>query len=144
MDIETFLLEKFPGCARIQEYRKELADACNSFVTSSLADANFTNELCSGSDPRFWSRVSEALLYARLCKVGLHPVPVHSHSGGPDFLLIEKGRKIWIEVVCPEPYDVPSDWLTSTKFKKDTFIFYVQKRPLSTHHLRLHSIPSIC
>ncbi len=111
MDIETFLLKRFPGCGRTQEFREELANACNSFVTSRLADANFTNELCSGLEQKFWSRVSEALLSARLCKVGLHPAPSH---GGPDFLLIKEGRKIWIEVVCPEPRGVPSDWLTST------------------------------
>lgn len=112
MDIETFLLKRFPGCGRIQEFRVEIASACNSFVTSGLADANFTNELCSGSEQKFWSRVSEALLSARLCKVGLLPAP--SHNGNPDFLLIEKGMKIWIEVVCPEPHGIPVDWLTFT------------------------------
>jgi hypothetical protein len=112
MDIETFLLKRFPGCGRTQEFREELAEACNSFVRSGLADANFTDELCSGVEHKFWSRVSEALLSVRLCNVGLHPV--QSHAGGPDFLLIEKGRKIWIEVICPEPRGVPSEWLTST------------------------------
>ena len=111
MDIETFLLKRFPGCGRVQEFRDELANACNSFVTSGLADDNFTKELCSGTEQKFWSRVSEALLAAHLRKVGLDPTP--SHGGGPDFLLIEKGRKIWIEVICPEPLGVPSDWLTS-------------------------------
>lgn len=112
MDIETFLLKRFPGCGRPQEFRNELVNACNSFVTSGLADADFTNRLCSGVEKDFWSRVSEALLAAQLRRVGLHPVP--SHGGcGPDFLLIENGRKIWIEVICPEPCGVPSDWLTS-------------------------------
>lgn len=111
MDIETFLLKRFPGCGR-QKFRNELANACNSFVTSGLADADFTNRLCSGLEKDFWSRVSEALLAAQLNRVGLHPVPSHG-GGGPDFLLIESGRKIWIEVICPEPCGVPSDWLTS-------------------------------
>lgn len=74
MDIETFLLKRFPGCCRTQEFRVKIANACNSFVTSGLADANFTNELCSGSEQKFWSRVLEALLSARLCKVGIHPL----------------------------------------------------------------------
>jgi len=112
MDIETFLLKRFPGYGRIQEFREELAEACNSFVRSGLADANFTDELCSGVEYKFWSRVSEALLSVRLCNMGLNPV--QSHAGGPDFLLIEKGRKIWIEVICPEPRGVPSAWLNST------------------------------
>jgi hypothetical protein len=111
MDIGTFLLKQFPGSGRPQEFRDELANVINSFVQSGLADVNFTKELCSGSEQTFWSRASEALLAARLHKVGLHPVP--SHGGGPDFLLIEKGQKIWIEVICPEPHGVPSEWLTS-------------------------------
>ncbi len=112
MDIETFLLKRFPGCGRPQKFRNELANACNSFVMSGLADADFTNRLCSGVEKDFWSRVSEALLAAQLSKVGLHPVPSYG-DGGPDFLLIENGRKIWIEVICPEPSGVPSEWLTS-------------------------------
>jgi len=74
-----------------------------------LADAKFTKELCSGSEQKFWSCVSEALIAARLRDVGLDPAP--SEGGGPDFLLTENGRRIWIEVICPEPTGVPSDWL---------------------------------
>jgi type I restriction enzyme S subunit len=80
-----------------------------------LADADFTNRLCSGVEKEFWARVSEALLAAHLRKVGLDPTP--SRGGGPDFLVIEKGRKIWIEVICPEPTGVPFDWLTSKPSK---------------------------
>jgi type I restriction enzyme S subunit len=91
--------------------REEIANACNEFVKSDLADTEFTKELCSGSEQKYWSCVSEALLAARLRNVGLNPAP--SHGGGPDFLLIEKERKIWIEVICPEPKGVPLDWLNS-------------------------------
>lgn len=115
MDIETILLQRYPGSGRPQTFRDELANACNSFVKSGLADAKFTKELCSGSEQKFWSCVSEALLAAHLRKVGLDPAP--SHGGGPDFLLIENGRKIWIEVICPEPTGVPSDWLASELYK---------------------------
>lgn len=107
--IETFLLQRYPGSGRRQALRDEIAYACNAFVQSGLADSNFTKDLCSGSEQNFWSRVSEALLAARLKKIGLIPEP--SHGGGPDFLVIENGRKIWIEVICPEPTGVPSDWL---------------------------------
>ncbi len=110
MIIENFLLQRYPGNGRPQTVRDEIANACNAFVKSGLADANFTRELCSGSEQKFWSCVSEALLAAHLRKVGLDPAP--SHSGGPDFLMIENGRKIWIEVICPQPTGVPLDWLT--------------------------------
>ncbi|MDO9230490.1 MAG: hypothetical protein Q7U03_13115 [Syntrophales bacterium] len=111
MSIETFLLQRYPGSGRPQTMRDEIANACNAFVKSGLADAKFTKEFCSGSDQKFWSCVSEALLAARLRNVGLDPEP--SHGGGPDFLVIEDGRKIWVEVICPEPTGVPSEWLTS-------------------------------
>jgi hypothetical protein len=111
MIIETFLLQRYPGSGRRQTVRDEIANACNAFVKSGLADAKFTKELCSGSEQKFWSCVSEALLAAHLRNVGLDPAP--SHGGGPDFLLIENGLKIWIEVICPEPTGVPSDWLKS-------------------------------
>ena len=107
--IETFLLQRYPGNGRPQAVRDEIASACNTFVKSGLADSNFTTELCSGSVQRFWSRVSEALLAARLKKVGL--TPEASHGGGPDFSVMDNERKIWIEAICPEPVGVPSDWL---------------------------------
>jgi type I restriction enzyme S subunit len=107
--IETFLLQRYPGSGRSQTVRDAIANACNAFANSGLADANFTKELCSGSEQKIWSCLSEALLAMHLRKVGLVPVPSH---GGPDFLIIENGRKIWIEVICPEPSGVPSDWLT--------------------------------
>ena len=111
MTIETFLLQRYPGEGQRQTVRDEIAKACNAFVESGLADAKFTKELCSGSEQQFWSCVSEALLAARLRNVGLDPKP--SHDGGPDFLVIQSGLKIWIEVICPEPTGVPSEWLTS-------------------------------
>ena len=87
MIIEKFLLQRYPGSGRPQTVRDEIANACNTFVESGVADANFTKELCSGSEQKFWSCVSEALLAARLRKVGIEPGP--SHGGGPDFLVID-------------------------------------------------------
>ena len=108
-EIETFLLQRYPGDGRRKIVRDEIAKVCNAFVESGLADVKFTKELCSGSEQKFWSCVSEALLAARLRDMGLDPAA--SQGGGPDFLLTENGRKIWIEVICPEPTGVPSDWL---------------------------------
>jgi len=108
--IKKFLLQRYPGSGRRQIWRDELTNVCNSFVTSGLADSKFTKELCSGTEAKFWSCVSEALLAAHLRKAGLNPAP--SPGGGPDFQVIDNGRKIWIEVICPEPTGVPADWLT--------------------------------
>ena len=103
--IETFLLQRYPGNGRLQAFRDKIAYACNAFVKSGLADSNFTKELCSGAEQRFLSRISEALLAERLKNIGLILEP--SHGGSPDFLVIENGRKIWIEVICPEPTGIP-------------------------------------
>ena len=107
--IESFLLQRYPGNGRRQAVREYIASACNDFVQSGLADSNFTKELCSGSEQKFWSRVSEALLAACLKSIGLTLEP--SPGGGPDFLVIENGRRIWIEVICPEPTGIPSEWM---------------------------------
>ena len=117
--IETFLLQRYPGDGRPQARREEIAYACNDFIKSGLADSNFTKELCSGSEKRFWSRVSEALLAARLKKIGL--TPEASHGGGPDFSVIDNGRKIWIEVICPEPTGLPLDWIEPEMGKAISF-----------------------
>ena len=126
--IENFLLQRYPGNGRPQAVRDEIANACNMFVKSGLADSNFTKELCSGSEQSFWSRVSEALLAASLHSMGLDPAP--SHGGGPDFLLIDNGRKIWIEVICPEPTGVPSDWLTSKSVKSVSVVNFPHEQIL--------------
>ncbi len=107
--IEEILLKRYPGNGQPQIVRDEIANACNAFINSNLADENFTKELCSESDQKFWSCVSEALLAAHLHKIDIKLEP--SNGIGPDFLLIDKGKKIWIEVICPEPIGVPPDWL---------------------------------
>lgn len=107
--VEDFLLRKYPGDGRRQILRREIARACDAFIESGLADETFTKELCSGSEQKYWSCISEALLAARLREKGFNPMP--SRGGGPDFLLTETGQNIWIEVICPEPVGVPSEWL---------------------------------
>lgn len=42
----------------------------------------------------------------QMCLLGKNP----SHGAGPDFLTVENGRKIWIEVTCPQAAGVPSYW----------------------------------
>lgn len=107
--INNFLLQRYPGDGQQQTVREEIIHACIDFIESGLADSNFTKELCSGSESRFWSRVSEALLAARLKKIGIKLEP--SNGGGPDFSVTNNGQKIWIEIICPEPTGLPSEWI---------------------------------
>lgn len=110
MTIESILLQRYPGSGKVAEVRNAIAGACNYFVDSGLADAKFMTEISLGSDAKFWSCVSEALLAAHLSYAGLAP-SASPRGVGPDFLVMENGRKIWIEVICPEPRDVPPEWL---------------------------------
>lgn len=108
--IETHINKKFPlNNPQSIAYRQELNRVCNEFLDSGLADSKFVKELTSGQDSKFWACISEALLADRLRdKV----IPERSSIGeGPDFLVMDDNRKVWIEVICPEPCEIPSDWL---------------------------------
>jgi hypothetical protein len=60
----------------------------------------------------------EALLAHELLEVGLN---VNSSRDGPDFLVKHEEKKIWVEVICPEPMGVPEDWLTNALGKVINF-----------------------
>jgi len=82
-------------------------------MESGLADPKFVKELTSGENSKFWACISEALLADRLRDKVFPKRPVVGE--GPDFLVMDGGLKVWIEVICPEARRVPEDWLT---FKK--------------------------
>lgn len=108
--IRTFLSQRFPGDQpQTVALRDKLARACEDFVSSGRSDPKFVAELTSGSDQKFWASISEALIAEQLRdKVFLPRAQV---GAGPDFLLSDGTRKVWIEVVCPEPSRVSDDWL---------------------------------
>lgn len=106
--LTTFLEQKFPGTEQREIFRTEVTRVCSEFMSSGLADAKFVSEMVSGVDRKFWSCLSEALIYAQLKdKV----FPNRPNIGvGPDFLITDGNRRIWIEVICPEPSGIPEDW----------------------------------
>jgi type I restriction enzyme S subunit len=107
--IEAHLLGRYPGSfERSVAVRNFIRNACAQHIEYELGDANFAAELCAGVDTRYWQRLSEALLGNELLAAGL---PVRSLRHGPDFLLELDGRRIWIEVICPQPTGIPQDWL---------------------------------
>jgi hypothetical protein len=89
--------------------REHIAKACVEFVESGRADSNFVIELTSESTQKFWARVSEALIALRLRdkQFGNRKTV----GAGPDFLLMNGTQRIWVEVICPEPTGVPTEWL---------------------------------
>ena len=111
MQYMPFHLEKyFPGDdPRAVAVREHISRTCAEFVESGLADSKFFSELTNGSDQKFWASVSEALIAARLR--GKQFGKRATVGVGPDFLVMDGNRKIWIEAICPEPKNVPTDWL---------------------------------
>lgn len=86
---------------RAHSWRDEVNLRIDRFANSGLADRDFRIAL-QGS---FWPGYSEALVYELLegkdfgdRKVGV----------GPDFLIQHEGQNVWIEVVCPQPKNIPS------------------------------------
>lgn len=100
---------RFPGDGLCKKYREELIRVCDVFINSGFADFKFVSELTSGSDTKFWSCISEALIFEQIKHRELIVCP--TPGIGPDFLLHTKNRNIWIEVICPEPTKIPKSWL---------------------------------
>jgi type I restriction enzyme S subunit len=100
---------RYPGEGRPAVVRDFLNRICEEFLASGLADPKFEAELTSGSDAKFWSSLSEALIFQRLR--GKSFAPRSGLGTGPDFLLELGTKRLWIEVTCPEPTGVPADWL---------------------------------
>jgi type I restriction enzyme S subunit len=104
MNIETFLAQRFPGEGPCQIVRDHLITVCNAFMKSGSADRKFAKELCSGDEAKFWACISEALLATHLRESGFNLEP--ARSIGPDLLMVHNGRRVWVEVICPQPTGV--------------------------------------
>lgn len=106
--ISACLERRFPGSGRRSEYRSALFAVCNDFLHSGLADPKFLSGLTGESDQSFWSAISEALVYDKLRG---REFPTRVDIGkGPDFLLAARQKRLWIEVTCPAPSGVPTNW----------------------------------
>ena len=107
------LLERYPdGFHRRVAIREFLQRICARHIELELGDPNLATELCSGDEARYWQRLSEVLLANEMLDVGL---PLTPSRDGPDFLMEIDGRKLWIEVICPQPTGIPQDWLDQPK-----------------------------
>lgn len=107
--LDQFLLSRYPeGSVTRLKVREFVQLLCKRHIDLGLSDQNFESNLCSGNEPRYWQRLSEALLAHELLEAGLDVQPSRD---GPDLLVKHEGRNIWIEVICPEPSGIPEDWL---------------------------------
>lgn len=109
MNLAASIAERYPyeGDAGT-EIRAWLLRACRDHIASGLADNNCEQRLCADDPYVFWQQLSEVLLAYQLRAFGL----TLSHAAeGPDFLIEDGGRRIWIEVITPEPRGLPDAWI---------------------------------
>lgn len=84
---------------------------CQWYLSAGLGDKDAENRLSSADDAVYWQQLSEVFIANELAQNGLAPT---RKKDGPDFLVKDEGRRIWIEVICPEPKGVPDSWLSRT------------------------------
>jgi hypothetical protein len=89
-------------CSSKAQYTVEFRDFADSLWAQyePYADLNYKYEITRDFDSRFW----EMYLTCTLLALGL-PVKQKSRSAGPDILIEENGKKIWIEATAPSSGD---------------------------------------
>lgn len=105
--LTDFMAAKYPGNNERKIFRDEIGSICRQFVDSGKADVKFENEITSGEEGKFWSCLSEALIFDKIKEKIFLDRP---HGVGPDFLITDGKKRIWIEVICPEPVGIPQEW----------------------------------
>jgi hypothetical protein len=107
--IAAHLTEIYPDKSeRVAAFRTFVVDICARFIQLGLADHHFVERVCSQDRHRHWQALSEPLVAHEFLVAGieLHPSPT-----GPDLVFEHEGRRIWVEITCPTPNDVPAEWL---------------------------------
>jgi hypothetical protein len=117
--LERYLLARYSSASpQSVAVRQFVERVCSQFITAGLADANFVTDLCSGNEPRFWQRYTEAVLTCEVLDAGLNARPSRN---GPDLCIEHEGRKIWIEFICPEPMGIPAERLDHEPLNRSNF-----------------------
>lgn len=107
--VRKCLPRRYPGdFERTAAVREFLEEACRRHITLGLGDPDLVQKLCSPDESVYWQQLSEILLAYELLEAGCRLIPVCT---GPDFLIEDDGRRIWIEVICPRPEGIPYAWL---------------------------------
>lgn len=103
-------------------WRQAMTTTCESFASSGICDPKFSTEMACMEEGKTWSCISEALVYSLLKEKDF---PSRQNPGsGPDFLVKDGEKRVWIEVVCPEPSGLPEDWLKCAPDKVWSFPYH--------------------
>jgi hypothetical protein len=109
MPLTSSLSKRYPHESEMgKTIRESLLEVCKRYISAGLGDANAEQNLLSDNTYKYWQQLSEVLLADQLAKAGLDPI---HKSEGPDFLIERDGKKIWIEVITPEPNGIPNEWI---------------------------------
>lgn len=107
--LEKSLLARYPhDSEECKNIRNAVIECCVKYLSSGLGDNNAERKLTSNDNSTYWQQLSEVLLAEQLEKADVkfsHP------ADAPDFLIEQGGRKIWVEVITPEPKGLPGEWL---------------------------------
>jgi hypothetical protein len=114
-------------CFALQSrYSKNIAlaelvyELSNKHIAQGLCDNNAIQRLCSINYFEYWQQLTEILLTEQLILCELNPI---HQAVGPDILIENGGKKIWIETITPEPTGLPDEWIN-----------YVEGRAISVPH----------
>jgi hypothetical protein len=102
-----------------EAWRQAMTATCKSFASSGLCDPKFSTEMECMDKGKTWSCISEALVYTLLKEKKF--LSRQNLGSGPDFLVTDGERRVWIEVVCPEPSGLSEDWLNCVPDKVWSF-----------------------
>ena len=95
---------------RDSEVLHRVLEVSQWYIGAGLGDTDAGRRLASSNDAIYWQQLSEVLVARELFECGLTPI---RRADSPDFLIEHEGRRIWIEVICPEPMGIPNDWLST-------------------------------
>ncbi|MFG1384009.1 hypothetical protein [Xanthobacter versatilis] len=107
--VRSFLAQHFENR---QPSLAELTGLWETDARLGLPNEHFVAEFTSGKQATLAQRTWELLLAQHLHDQGHELTCV---GDGPDLCLEHRGVRIWIEAVCPEPRNLPPDWLDGPK-----------------------------
>jgi type I restriction enzyme S subunit len=108
--IAVILEQRFPNNQIAPAHFEELL---GEYAESGLGPPHLITEIETGDEGKLWSCIWEAMLYRHLRLQGYNPKGTANSTGqhGPDFLVDDAGKAIWIEAVAPAPSGIPADYL---------------------------------
>lgn len=109
MNLEKCLAERYPHESdEGKVIREHITEACKKYIKLNPNDKEVEKRLCSKNENTYWQQLSEILLDDKLSKAGIQ---ITRKTSGPDFLVEHEGKRIWIEVITPEPKEMPEEWI---------------------------------